>query len=120
MSELIKLLDKNSAVEAIRSLAEDDLRFLNNLIIERLKLIYQAKSFHAMAKFSAGDRVGFEDNTGNYISGIVARLNRKSVTIIAIWRSAVERRAETSEARRQGLGRGAEDLMEAITRNPTR
>ena len=70
-------------VEAIRSLAEDDLRFLNNLIIERLKLIYQAKSFHAMAKFSAGDRVGFEDNTGNYISGIVARLNRKSVTVIA-------------------------------------
>ncbi|MDD5673179.1 MAG: hypothetical protein PHC61_03360 [Chitinivibrionales bacterium] len=83
MSEIIKLLDKNSAVEAVRKLGEDDLRFLNRLIIERLKLIHQARATNALAKFSAGDRVSFEDNTGGRLSGIVTRLNKKSVTVIA-------------------------------------
>jgi hypothetical protein len=51
--------------------------------MERLKLIHQAKSFHAMLNFSTGDKVSFEDNMGNHISGIITRLNRKSVTVIA-------------------------------------
>ena len=37
----VKIVDRVSAVEAIRQLGEDDLRFLNRLIVERLKLLSQ-------------------------------------------------------------------------------
>ena len=40
----VKNFDRISAVEAIKNLGEEDLRFLNDLIIERLNLIYQAKA----------------------------------------------------------------------------
>lgn len=38
MNDSVKMLDKSSAVEAINKLNESDLRFLNRLIIERLKI----------------------------------------------------------------------------------
>jgi len=55
----VKITDRVSAVEAIKQLGEDDLLFLNRLIVERLKLISQAKSTSQMAHFSIGDLVSF-------------------------------------------------------------
>ncbi|MFH0919097.1 MAG: hypothetical protein V1913_01935 [Fibrobacterota bacterium] len=83
MSEWVKLIDRNSAVEAIQKLCEEDLRFLNRLIVERLKWLHQAKSMMEMAKFSVGDRVSFWNSAGNFISGVVHRLNKKTITIVA-------------------------------------
>ena len=37
----VKIVDRVSAVEAIKRLNEEDLLFLNRLIVERLKLIYE-------------------------------------------------------------------------------
>lgn len=37
--ERLELLDRTTAVEAIARMNEDDLRFLNRVIVERLKLI---------------------------------------------------------------------------------
>ena len=37
----VKIFDRVSTVEAIRQLGEDDLRFLNQLIVERLKPLYR-------------------------------------------------------------------------------
>ncbi|ORJ60239.1 hypothetical protein [Geothermobacter hydrogeniphilus] len=79
----VKIFDRVSAVEAIKRLSEDDLLFLNRLIVERLKLISQAKSTSLMAGFSIGDRVGFQDNDGREIQGRVLRLNKKTVSIAA-------------------------------------
>jgi hypothetical protein len=45
----VKIIDRLSAVEAIKRLNKDDLLFLNRLIVERLKLISQAKSTMLMA-----------------------------------------------------------------------
>lgn len=39
-----KIIDRISAVEAIKRLNEDDLRFLNRMIVERLNLISQARA----------------------------------------------------------------------------
>jgi hypothetical protein len=77
----VKIVDRLSAVEAIKQLDEEDLRFLNHLIVERLKLISQAKSTSLMANFSKGDLVGFQAPDGRMIEGIVLRLNKKTVSI---------------------------------------
>ena len=55
----VKIVDRVSAVEAITLLNEEDLLFLNRLIVERLKLISQARATSLMTRFTQGDRVGF-------------------------------------------------------------
>ena len=77
----VKIIDRVSAVEAIKRLNEDDLLFLNRLIIERLKLISQAKSTSLMARFTIGDRVGFQTSDGRALEGMVLRLNKKTVSV---------------------------------------
>jgi hypothetical protein len=82
MNETVKLLDKYSAVEAIKKLGVDDLRFLNRLIIERLKILHQVKSSLQMSKFNIGDKVSFQGANGEIKRGIIHRLNKKTVSII--------------------------------------
>jgi hypothetical protein len=77
----VKIIDRLSAVEAIKRLNEDDLLFLNSLIVERLKLISQVKSTSLMASFSRGDRVGFQAPDGRALEGFVLRLNKKTVSV---------------------------------------
>jgi hypothetical protein len=77
------LKDRNAAAESIRNLGEEDLHYLNRLIIERLKLIAQARSTALMTRFNIGDRVGFQAPTGKWISGIIQKLNKKTITIQA-------------------------------------
>ena len=73
--------NREAAAEAIRQMNEDDLRYLNRLIVERLKLIAQARSTVLLAQFSVGDRVRFKTPTGEHKIGIILRLNKKTVTI---------------------------------------
>jgi hypothetical protein len=68
--------------EFIKDLNEEELIYLNRLIVERLKLISQAKSTYEMAKFNIGELVQFEDNDGNTISGRVTKLNKKTISIL--------------------------------------
>ena len=77
----VKIVDRLSAVEAIKRLGEDDLLFLNRLIIERLKLISQARSTILMADFSISDLVSFQTSDGIEIQGVVLRLNKKTISI---------------------------------------
>jgi transcription elongation factor len=77
----VKIVDRMSAVEAIKRLGEDDLLFLNRLIVERLKLIAQARSTSQMAAFGIGDLVSFYDADGRKREGIVRRLNKKTVSV---------------------------------------
>jgi hypothetical protein len=66
----------------IKELGEEELRYLNRLIIERLKLISQDKSTRAMGRFNIGEMVTFEDNAGNPKEGRIVRLNKKTATIL--------------------------------------
>ena len=75
-----KLADRAAVMDLIKKLGEDDLVFLNRLIVERLKLISQAKSTHQMAQFNIGDRVGFRTQNGKK-TGIIVRLNKKTASI---------------------------------------
>lgn len=77
----VKIVDRVSAVEAIKRLDEEDLLFLNRLIVERLKLISQARSTSQMGAFHIGDLVSFQTQDGQVIQGEVLRLNKKTVSI---------------------------------------
>ena len=79
--ERFDLVDRAAAAEAIRRMNEDDLRFLNRLIVERLKLISQARSTTMLAHFSRGERVSFPANTGERKTGVIIRLNKKTASI---------------------------------------
>jgi hypothetical protein len=76
-----ELVDRAAAVDAIRRMNEEDLRFLNRLIVERLKLIAQARSTSMLARFSVGDRVSFQGTSGERKSGVIIRLNKKTASI---------------------------------------
>ncbi len=80
--ERCALKDRNAVAASIRQLGEDDLRFLNRLIIERLNLIAQARSTALMSRFNTGDRVGFRTPNGEWSNGVVQKLNKKTVTVM--------------------------------------
>ena len=81
MDETVTILDKETAVEAVSRLGVGDLRYLNRLIVERLKLMRQARTLDAMSRFSVGDLVSFETREGQKFTGTVKRLNRKTVSV---------------------------------------
>ena len=72
----------NKIEEFIKDLSEEELLYLNRLIVERLKLISQAKSTKAMARFNIGEIVQFEDNDGKTITGRIIKLNKKTVSLL--------------------------------------
>jgi hypothetical protein len=77
----VRIVDRVSAVEAIKRLNEEDLLFLNRLIVERLKLISQARATTLMTSFTKGDRVGFQAPDGRMLEGMVLRLNKKTISV---------------------------------------
>ena len=77
----VKIVDRVSAVEANKRLNQEDLLFLNHLIVERLELISQARGTSLSAGFNKGDRVGSQAPDGRPLEGIVLRLNKKTVTV---------------------------------------
>lgn len=81
-SDTIQIIDRMSAVEAIKQLNEEDLLFLNRMIVERLKLLSQARATSQMARFTKGERVYFQTSEGDRVEGNVLRLNKKTVSII--------------------------------------
>ena len=80
-NEGVELVDRAAAVETIRRMNEEDLRFLNRLIVDRLKLLGQARSTVMLARFSVGDRVSFQGTAGQRKAGVIIRLNKKTASI---------------------------------------
>ena len=80
--ERFGMVDRAAAIEAVRRMNEEELRFLNRLIVERLKLISQARSTSMLAHFSLGDRVGFPSTSGERKLGVIIRLNKKTASIV--------------------------------------
>jgi hypothetical protein len=65
----------------LKKLSEEELRLLNQKIVERLNLMHSARQLNQVAKFSANEKVSFDHN-GKLIRGTIIRLNRKTVSII--------------------------------------
>ena len=82
MSTVLELRDKQSAIDAISKLGEEDLIYLNRLIVERLKLIAQAKSTTLLARLNVGSMVLFTGPDGRKRTRQVSRLNKKTASVL--------------------------------------
>lgn len=67
--------------QALRRMGEEDLLYLNRMVVERLNLLAQAKSTVELAQFTEGDRVHFTVTDGSVKHGIVLRLNKKTASV---------------------------------------
>lgn len=75
------VLDRELLIQALRHMGEDDLLYLNRMVIERLNLLAQARSTVALAQFAEGDRVQFRTHEGLLKQGVVIRLNKKTASL---------------------------------------
>ena len=75
------IVDRELFTQALRHMGEEDLLYLNRMVIERLNLLAQAKSTVALAQFTEGDRVQFTATDGSVKQGIVLRLNKKTASV---------------------------------------
>jgi hypothetical protein len=66
----------------IDKLNEAELIDLNNRVVARLKFLSQMRAHAHMLDFSIGEKVSFQPDGQAVMHGIVAKYNRKSVTVI--------------------------------------
>lgn len=66
----------------IDELTEAELLDLNRRIVERLRMLDHMRAHVQMMEFSIGDRVQFQPPGREVMRGILARYNKKSVTVI--------------------------------------
>lgn len=66
--------------DLLLKLNEEQLRVINQKVVERLKLIHRAQSTVSLARFNLGDSVYFLYN-GQRTTGTITRLNQKTATL---------------------------------------
>lgn len=66
----------------IDKLNEAELIDLNNRVVARLKFLSQMRAHAHMLDFSIGEKVSFQPDGQPVLHGIIAKYNRKSVTVI--------------------------------------
>jgi ribosomal protein L21E len=66
----------------IDPLTEAELIDLNHRIVERLNMLKQLRAHSAMLAFKIGDRVRFRTDTGEMVTGMLVRYNKKTVTVV--------------------------------------
>jgi hypothetical protein len=81
MSTQNTILDRELFLQALRHMGEEDLLYLNRMVIERLNLLAQAKSTVQLAQFAEHDRVSFTASDGSVKSGVIIRLNKKTASL---------------------------------------
>lgn len=74
--------DRVNIESFIKDLSEEELRYLNRLIVERLKLISQEKSTRSLSRFNLGEFVQFTNSDGHLKTGRIVRLNKKTASIL--------------------------------------
>lgn len=66
----------------IDRLTETELVQLNRKIVERLRFLVQMRAHSSMMRFNIGNRVSFQPSDRPLVTGVLARFNKKSVTVI--------------------------------------
>ena len=67
----------------IDKLTEAELIDLNRRIVERLRFLGQMRAHNKMLEFRLGDKVTFQPDNRQPVTGIITKYNRKTVTIIS-------------------------------------
>jgi len=66
----------------IDELTEAELVDLNHRIVQRRRFMHQMRAHKAMLDFSIGERVCFQPDGRPLIFGVIAKYNKKTVTVI--------------------------------------
>jgi hypothetical protein len=66
----------------IDTLTEPELHDLNHRIIARLRALRDMRAHVGMLEFHVGERVAFQPPGHRMLQGVLARYNRKTVTVI--------------------------------------
>lgn len=65
----------------LQSLGYNDLQILNNMVVNRMRMIRQAGTLMFMSKFNIGDRVSWIGTDGIKRTGIIIKMNQKTVSV---------------------------------------
>ncbi len=82
MSTKQTVLERELFAQALRHMGEQDLLYLNRMVVERLNLLAQAKSTVQLAQFTEGDQVHFTTGDGITKYALVVRLNKKTASLL--------------------------------------
>jgi hypothetical protein len=66
----------------LNNLSEEELIELNHQVVKRIELFRQTRDHYTMLAFRVGERVRFHSSRGFLVTGLLTRLNRKTVTIV--------------------------------------
>ncbi len=66
----------------IDELTENELIDLNHRVVERLKFLESMRAHAEMLEFSIGQKVCFRSNSRETVVGILAKYNKKTVTVL--------------------------------------
>jgi len=67
--------------ELIDDMPEEVLITLHNLIVNRLNMLQRQRTRQSMEDFRPGDVVSFRAEDGQTVTGVLVRLNKKTVTV---------------------------------------
>lgn len=67
--------------ELIDDMSEEMLITLHNLIVNRLNILQRQRTRQSMDDFRPGDVVSFRTEDGQMVTGVLVRLNKKTVTV---------------------------------------
>ena len=65
----------------IEGLSYNELSILNQMVVERIRLMQKAEALVSMSKFNIGDRVSWAGRDGFVHVGIIQRINHKSISV---------------------------------------
>lgn len=66
----------------IGNLSERELIELNHRVVERLKFLETMRAHADMMEFGIGEKVRFHPSGGNEVIGVLAKYNKKTVTVL--------------------------------------
>ena len=66
----------------LEKMSEQELNDLNNRIVARIKFLRGQRIHREMLKFGIGERIAFKPEGGHWITGVLTKYNRKTVTVI--------------------------------------
>jgi len=66
----------------IDPLSESELIDLNHRIVARLRFLHELEAHASMLEFRIGERVRFQPQGRNPLTGVITRYNRKSVSLL--------------------------------------
>lgn len=65
----------------LQGLSKQELTILNQMVVERIRLMHKAGALVSMSKFNIGDRVSWDGKDGIIRTGIILRLNHKTASV---------------------------------------